>query len=194
MKGTQALKNSILVIGLVFLMTIACGCGPKGNTRTEKLQSSRQMVVDTLQEAYEREPSLKPMVEGAEGYAVFSDFGGQLGFVGTDSGYGTVHDNLTGQKTHMRMLQVGVGLGVALKDYRAVFVFHTRRAMTDFIEYGWNAEGQAEASATSDEKGGSAMLEQQIGQGFSVYQFTKHGIVLQANVAGVKFWKDDELN
>ena len=130
------MKNSILVIGLVFVMTIACGCGPKGDTRIEKIESSRQMVRDTLQEAYRRKPSLKPMVEQAEGYAVFKNFGTQFGIVATGSGYGVVHDYRTGHDTHMKLLQVGAGLGLAIKDYRSVFVFHTRKAMTDFVEYG----------------------------------------------------------
>ncbi len=188
------MKNSMLVIGLVFMMTIACGCGPKGDTRVEKLQTSDQMVLDTLQEAYRRKPSLKPMVEQAQGYAVFKNFGTQLMVLATGSGYGVVHDNQTGQDTRMKMAQLGVGIGVAVKDYRAVFVFHTRSAMTDFVEHGWGAEGQTQASAKAGEEGGTAQVAEQIGEGVSVYQFTKNGIALQATISGMKFWKDDELN
>ena len=188
------MKNSLLVIGLVFMMPLACGCGPKGDTRTEKIESSRQMVWDTLQEAYRRKPALKPMVRRAEGYAVFKNFGTQLTILATGSGYGVVHDYRTGRDTHMRMLQLGGGLGLAIKGYRAVFVFHKRQAMTDFIEHGWGAEGQAQASARAGEEGGAAGVAQQIAEGVSVYQFTKNGIALQATVSGMKFWKNDELN
>ena len=188
------MKNSMLVIGLVFTMAIFCGCGPKGDTRAEKIQTSGQMMQDTLQEAYRRKPDLKPMVEQAQGYAVFKNFGTQLMLLATGSGYGVVHDNRTGRDTHMRMLQLGGGLGIAIKDYRAVFVFHTRQAMTDFIEHGWSAEGQAQASARAGEKGGTAVGAQQIAKDISVYQFTKNGIALQATISGMKFWKNAELN
>ncbi len=188
------MKNSTLVIGLVVMMTITCGCGPKGDTRTEKLQTSDQMVQDTLQEAYRRKPDLKPMVEGAQGYAVFKNFGTQLMVLATGSGYGVVHDYQTGRNTRMRMMQLGGGIGVAIKDYRAVFVFHTRQAMTDFVEHGWGAEGQAQASAKAGEEGGAAGVAQQIAEGVSVYQFTENGIALQATISGMKFWKDDKLN
>ena len=188
------MKNSMLVIGLVFVMTMACGCGPKGETRTEKLQTSGQMVEDTLQEAYRRKPDLKPMVEQAQGYAVFKNFGTQLMVLATGSGYGIVHDYQTGRDTHMRMMQLGGGIGVAIKDYRAVFVFHSRQAMTDFIEHGWGAEGQAQASAKAGDEGGAAGVAQQIAEGVSVYQFTENGIALQATISGMKFWKDEELN
>ena len=83
---------------------------------------------------------------------------------------------------------------MAIKDYRAVFVFHTRQAMNDFIEHGWGAEGQAQASAKAGEEGGAAGVAQQIAEGVSVYQFTENGIALQATISGMKFWKDDELN
>ena len=188
------MKNSTLVIGLVVMMTIACGCGPKGDTKTEKIESSSLMVGDTLQEAYRRKPDLKPMVERAQGYAVFKNFGTQLMVLATGSGYGVVHDYRTGQDTHMRMLQLGGGIGVAIKDYRAVFVFHSRQPMMDFIEHGWGAEGQAQASAKAGEEGGAAGVAQQIAEGVSVYQFTENGIALQATISGMKFWKDDELN
>lgn len=188
------MKNSMLVIGLVFTMAISSGCGPKGDTRAEKIESSAQMLQDTLQEAYTRKPDLKPMVEQAQGYAVFKNFGTQLMVLASGSGWGVVHDNRTGQDTHMKMLQLGGGLGVAIKDYRAVFVFHSRQAMNDFIEHGWGAEGQAQASARAGEEGGTAVGAQQIAKGISVYQFTKNGIALQATVSGMKFWKNEELN
>lgn len=188
------MKNSMLVIGLVFVMAITCGCGPKGETRTEKVETASQMVGDTLQEAYRRKPDLESMVERAEGYAVFKNFGTQFGIVATGTGYGVVHDYRTGHDTHMKMLQAGAGLGLAIKDYRAVFVFHTRKAMTDFIEYGWGSEGQAQASAKAGEEGGTAQVAEQIGEGVTVYQFTENGIALQATFSGMKFWKNEELN
>ena len=188
------MKNSMLVIGLVFVMAITCGCGPKGETKAAKLDTSDRMVVDTLQEAYARKPSLRPMVEGAEGYAVFKNFGTQLMVLATGTGYGVVHDYQTGTDTRMKMAQLGVGIGVAVKDYRAVFVFHSRSAMIDFVENGWGAEGQTQASAKAGDEGGTAQAAEQIGEGVSVYQFTKNGIALQATISGMKFWKDEELN
>ena len=94
----------------------------------------------------------------------------------------------------MKMMQLGGGLGIAIKDYRAVFVFHTRLAMTDFIEHGWSAEGQAQASARAGKEGATTVAAQQIAKGISVYQFTKNGIALQAIISGMKFWKNKELN
>jgi lipid-binding SYLF domain-containing protein len=188
------MKKHILATGLAFMMVLSCGCGPKGHTRTQKIESANRMVGATLQEAYRRDPELKPLVEGAEGYAVFSNIGTQFIILATGNGYGVVHDNRTGENTHMRMLQLGGGLGLAIKDYRAVFVFHRREAMTNFIESGWGAEGQAEASAKAEDKGGSAGMAQQIADGVSVYQFTQTGIALQATISGMKFWKDEDLN
>ena len=181
------MKNYLLLIGFVLAMTIAYGCGPSGETRVEKIESSNQMVQDTLQEAYRRKPALKPMVQRAQGYAVFKNFGTQLMVLATGTGYGVVHDYQTGTDTRMKMAQLGVGIGVAVKDYRAVFVFHSRSAMIDFVENGWGAEGQTQASAKAGDEGGTAQAAEQIGEGVSVYQFTKNGIALQATISGMKF-------
>ena len=188
------MKNCLLVIGFVLTMTIAYGCGPTGDTRVEKIESSNQMVQNTLQEAYRRKPALRQMVQRAQGYAVFKNFGTQLTILATGSGYGIVHDYQTGRDTHMKMLQLGGGIGLAIKDYRAIFVFNTRQAMTDFIEHGWGAETQAQASAKAGDEGGAAGAAQQIADDVKVYQFTKNGIALQATISGMKFWKNDELN
>ena len=43
MKGVQAMKNSMLVIGLAFLMAITCGCGPTDQTSSEEIRPSEQV-------------------------------------------------------------------------------------------------------------------------------------------------------
>ena len=190
----QAMKKCMLVIAMALATALVGGCGPWGDTKADKLQTVDNMVTDTLQEAYERKPELRKMVRRAEGYAVFKNFGTQFTIFATGSGYGLVHDNQTGHETHMKMLQLGGGIGIAIKDYRAVFVFHTRRAMRDFVEHGWGAEGQAQASARAGDEGGAAGTAGQIAEGVTVYQFTKNGIALQATISGMKFYKNDELN
>ena len=80
------MKNSILVIGLAFTIAISSGCGPKGSTKAEKIETAGQMLQDTLQEAYTRKPDLKPMIEQAHGYAVFKNFGTQLMLLASGSG------------------------------------------------------------------------------------------------------------
>jgi hypothetical protein len=57
------------------------------------------------------------------------------------------------------MAQVGVGLGVGRKDYRAVFVFKNRQVLQDFVEYGWDFGDQADAAAKAGAQGGGDRRE-----------------------------------
>ena len=112
----------------------------------------------------------------------------------TTLGSGVVVDNSTGIRTYMRMAQVSTGLGLGVKDFRAVFAFKNKEVLTDFLEKGWELEGQADAAANSGEKGAAAGTGAHIDSGIEIYEITEAGIALQATIAGTKYWKDDWLN
>ena len=48
--------------------------------------------------------------------------------------------------------------------------------------------------AKSGEKGGAVGGAGEVKSDTEIYQFTKHGIALQATVTGAKYWKDKDLN
>ncbi|HEY7535283.1 MAG TPA: hypothetical protein VH878_05000 [Thermodesulfobacteriota bacterium] len=184
-------KAAFVALMLVFIISCA---RPQGNTRQEKKDFILKMKDDTLAELYIKEPGTRAMIMGAPGYGVFSNINTQLLFFGTGNGYGVVIDNSTGKKTYMKMGQAGVGLGVAIKDFRAVMIFTNKRVLREFVEKGWDFGGQAGAGVKSSEKGravsGAASAEGDI----LIYQITKAGVELRTQIVGTKYWKDDELN
>lgn len=109
------------------------------------------------------------------------------------TGYGVVKNNSTGKYTYMNMAEGGIGLGLGVKDYRIVMVFHTAKALNNFINSGWTFGGNADASVKTSKKGASIEGEAYYGD-VTVYTFTENGLALQATVKGTKFWKDKELN
>jgi lipid-binding SYLF domain-containing protein len=152
------------------------------------------MKDETLAGLYESKPETKDMIRKAAGYGVFSNIGSYIFLLSTGRGYGVVVDNATGHTTYMKMMQVGAGLGLGIKDFRLVFIFRNREALNDFVEKGWEFGGQADAAAKSGEKGGAVGGEAYLESNVIVYQLTEAGVALQATVAGTKFWKDKELN
>jgi lipid-binding SYLF domain-containing protein len=44
-----------------------------------------------------------------------------------------VRDNQTGRDIYMKMGEFGIGLGLGVKDFRAVFVFHDHATVERFI-------------------------------------------------------------
>ncbi len=94
----------------------------------------------------------------------------------------------------MNMGSAGVGLGLGVKDFRAVFVFHKQSVLDNFINSGWDFSGQADATAKSTDRGGEVSASGTIVNGVSIYQMTEAGLALQATLQGTKYWKSDSLN
>ena len=93
----------------------------------------------------------------------------------------------------MKMGEVGIGLGLGVKDFRAVFVFHDAKTLERFVEHGWAFGGQADAAAKAGDKG-AAVAGEAVIDNITIYQLTESGLALQATVKGTKYWKDDSLN
>ena len=99
---------------------------------------------------------------------------------------------------YMKMFSAGGGLGMGVKTFKAIFVFHTSEALDNFVDSGWDFSGQADAAATAgegtEEDFGAVDEAMTMTQGVTVYQLTDQGLALQATLQGTKYWKDDELN
>ena len=188
MKNTSWVWVALLTFGFL------TGCGPKGDTPTDKRQLVQTMKQETLNDLYTFHPAAKKSVANSVGYAVFSNTGINLLLLSTGNGYGVAHDNGTGKETYMRMFTAGVGIGAGVKDFRGIFIFSTKDAFESFVEHGWQAGAQADAAAKAGEKGGAADSAIDVAPGVELYQLTENGLALQATIQGTKYWKDDELN
>jgi hypothetical protein len=47
----------------------------------------------------------------------------------------------------------GAGLGLAVKDYRVIFVFENDQALAQFLDSGWSGSAPADAAAKAGDKG-----------------------------------------
>ena len=183
------------MFSILCVLVIASGCASaKGETPDEKRQSVDDMRTATLADVYAQKPEVKAIVEGAPGYAVFSNVGMKILLLASGNGFGVVHDNGSGKDTYMKMRELGVGVGLGIEEFRAVFVFHNADVMKKFVKEGWEWGGDASATAQGEESGASVGADASVSQGISVYRITNTGIALMAAVTGTKYWEDDELN
>lgn len=188
------------VTGTLLVIVAFCCLGLFGNKEKEaskadqRRQNIEEMHDEVLQMLKEADAKARKKVNKAEGYAVFSNVGVNVILASFAGGSGLVIDNKSGDKTYMNMGSAGIGLGIGIKDFRAVFVFHDREKMEDFVKHGWDFSGQADASAKSDEKGVSAGTSGTAIPGVEIFQLTKNGLALQATLQGTKYWKAKELN
>ncbi len=185
--------RDIKIIALILIAVSLTACANLSKSPAEKRVAILDMRQEVLTELFREKPDVRSQVENSEGYAVFSNVNVNLIFAAVGGGYGIAKNMKTGKETYMKMGEVGVGLGLGVKDFRAVMVFHTAEAYKDFIDFGWSFGGNADAAAKASDQGVAAGKEAVLDD-VTIYQMTESGLALQATLKGVKFWKDNNLN
>ncbi len=160
----------------------------------EQQSATRKMRDEILEELYELNSETKGLVENSVGVAVFDSLGFNLLLLSTARGGGIARETSSGKETFMRMFSAGGGFGMGVKDFRVVFIFHTKEAYSQFLDSGWDFSGQGDAAAELGDKGQSLELAATVTQGTSIYQITKNGLALQVTLQGTKYYKDKKLN
>lgn len=183
------LKSTLIAL-LVVLLT---ACSAPGKTKKQRADFINDMRAQTLTDLYKVHPDAREEIIQAPGYAVFSNVGISLGLVSVGNGFGVVTGNQTDKKTYMKMGELGAGIGLGIKDFRAVFIFQNSTTMNRFINSGWTFGGQMDAAAKADDKGG-ALSEGLLVGGIKIYQLTESGLALRLNITGTKYWQDRALN
>jgi lipid-binding SYLF domain-containing protein len=193
LKGEDRMKFGRFagLLAITWLTTGLLGAKDAPDQQREKI---RKMADATLTDLYKLQPEARTAVQNSAGYAVFNNMGTNLLLLSTARGAGVAVNSKTRQDTFMKMMSVGAGLGIGVKDYRVVFVFENEPAFTKFLESGWSGETQADAAAKSAKSGGAYSGAASIAPGVWVYQITKKGLALQLTLQGTKYSKDDELN
>lgn len=188
----RAWSLALLLVALVVNGTTARA---KSDPDTERAEV-RAMRDSVLAELYKLHPDARAKIKKAAGYAVFSNIGINLVLASFAGGHGVVVKSgvLSNSETFMKMGSAGFGLGLGVKDFRAVFIFSDNEKLTAFIEKGWDFSGQADAAAKSDNKGAALAGAGTVIPGVEIYQITKNGLALQATLQGTKYWKDKDLN
>ena len=185
------LKMIASMLVLALLSGSTCVRADDDEKRREK---TRKTTAEILKGLYKTEPTSKAAIQKAAGYAVFSNMGVNVLLLSTARGSGLAVNNKTKKETFMKMVSVGGGLGMGVKDYNVVFVFENAKALTQFLDSGWEGSGQADAAAKAGKKGGAYSGAMEVAPGVWVYQITKNGLALQLTLQGTKYYKDDDLN
>ena len=191
---------------LIFAGALATGCSTMTtrpapaagsdatSARDAERDEVRAMARDTLQQLYALKPEARRTVEGAYGYAAFSNFGLQIVVAGGGSGKGVAVTNATRKEIFMRMAEVQAGLGLGAKRVRVVWVFGSQQAFDDFVNKGYEFGGQATLAAAAGGKGAEVSGAMSVSPGVWLYQMTEDGLAAELTVKGSKFYRDKDLD
>ena len=147
-------------------------------SKAEEQAEVRKASQGVLAAVYKAQPSARKAVESAAGYAAFSNFGMKILVAGGGSGKGIAVNNKTKATTYMKMAEIQAGLGFGVKKFQVVWVFETEKALTDFINSGWEFGGQATAAAKAGDKGSAYQGAISVAPGVWLYQVTDKGLAL----------------
>lgn len=199
-------KNPIFMLSMALALFLTVGMSSsyaqdsndtKKQKKIEKQRKAFQKNKSTaIQEMYKAYPESKSKMAGAFGYAAFGNTGVNLFLLSSGNGGGVAHNNVSGKEHYVKMISIGAGVGIGFKKYHAVFIFDDKEAYEYFLEVGWSADGQADATADTGKEGegGSAAVGMNVSRGVTLYQIADKGLALQATVQGVKYIVSDELN
>ena len=195
------MKEKVLRVGpimsIVLSLTLvlsACSTAPiSKDQKEEKRDSVRAMASKTLADLAKKHPDARKAVADAAGYAVFSDVGMKIVYMGTAKGSGIAVNNATKQETFMKMFELEPGLGLGAEKYHIVFVFETPEAFRSFVTTGRELGANAMAAAKYNTKGGALAGAVTVSPGVYMYQLDTEGAIVGVSLTGAKFYKDKEL-
>jgi lipid-binding SYLF domain-containing protein len=192
-----------MMAGLALTLCAALGLAGFGGDAAAEMSAKektkargeiQKASTSTLSALYKAVPASRKVVEGAAGYATFSNFGMKILVAGSGSGKGVAVNKKTGKQTFMKMIEVQAGLGFGVKKFRLVWVFADTASLDKFIHSGWETGGQATAGAKAGGKGDAYQGAVAVSPGVWVYQLTDTGVAVELTAKGTKYYKDDELN
>jgi len=188
------IRSSLVGVLSVAIMLLGFSAYADDDKKVKSQKEIQNMAQDTLQRLYKADPKTKGVVQGAAGYAVFSNMGVKILIAGSGSGKGVAVNNKSKHETFMKMLQVQAGLGMGVKKFRVVFVFDNEKALDSFVNSGWQMGGQSTAAAKTGDKGGSMAGAASVSEGVWMYQLTDKGLAAEISATGTKYYKDEDLN
>ncbi|MCW8895411.1 YSC84-related protein [Sulfurimonas sp.] len=194
------MKSIKLIVSLILVVIMFSGfwdAKSKKEIRQENREARKERLQtnnETLKLLYKYAPEAREMLLRSYGYATFANFGVNLVLFSAEGGKGVAHNNKTGQNIYMNMASGGLGLGLGVKDFRAVFLFRDRKAFKTFVQSGWEANAQADAAAKAGKSGGAINAAITVAPGIRLYKLTQNGLAIQATIQGTKYWKDEDLN
>lgn len=180
---------------LLSLFLFSCATAPPSQSEKQQQQDSvRDMANKTLSDLYTKHPAAEDAIAKAAGYAVFSDFGFKVMYMGGARGKGLAVNNASKQETFMEMVELQPGMGLGASRFRVVFIFETSEAFNAFVTSGWEFGANAMAVAKTKTEGGALAGAVTVSKGVKMLQLNEEGIIAGVSLTAAKYYKDKELS
>jgi len=186
-RNARSWTSIAVCLSLVFFSCAALAAD-KADKKAKKRAEIDAVAATALQDVLAKSPNAKALYEKSVGYAVFDNL--KIAFGISGGGGNGVAVPKSGNRVYMKMGTAGVGFGLGGQKYQVVFFFETEQAFKSFVDKGWQADVSAQAAAADKGANAGATFK----DGVAYYQLTDKGLMASADIAGTKYWKNDDLN
>ncbi len=184
-----------LLVAALGLGLQACAPAPVSQSQADEQRADiRAMANETMARLYQQYPESRRLLQRSAGYAVFSNFGFKVLFMGSATGEGLAVNHATRRETFMRMVELQPGYGFGVQRFRLVFVFETPQAFDQFVQSGWEFGANAMAAARSPTQQMGSQLGVSVSPGVLMYQISEQGAIVGVSITGAKYYPDPNLN
>lgn len=195
---TLAARFRICMASLMVALSLglqACAPAPLSQGQIDEQRADiRAMANETIEQLYQQYPDARRQIQRSAGYAVFSNFGFKVLFMGSATGEGIAVSHATQRETFMRMVELQPGYGFGVQQFRLVFVFATPQAFDQFVYSGWEFGGNAMAAANTSTQQMGNQLGVSVSPGVLMYQLSDQGAIVGLSITGAKYYPDANLN
>ncbi|MDQ7060498.1 MAG: hypothetical protein Q9M43_04980 [Sulfurimonas sp.] len=188
------MKHIKLILALALAVLMFSGFWSSNDNDNERRAERIAESKESLELLYTYKSGTQKDIKSAYGYATFKSIGMTMFIMTAEGGYGVAHNNQTGEDTYMDMVAGGMGMGMGVKDFRAIFIFDNKKDFDDFVDNGYEANAQADATIKAEEDGDSINEAITLKEGMKLYKLTQNGMAMQITIQGSKYWKDKTLN
>jgi len=177
----------LMVLSLTYGGTVL---GDDGQTKQERKRAKIDVFTkDSLALLFDGSAPARDLYDRSYGYAVFSNVKIAFG-LSAGGGNGVAVSKEDSARTYMRMGTAGIGFGLGGQKYQIVFLFEDQGHFDGFVLNGWQADASAHAVAGKAGKNAASTFT----KGLAIYVMSDAGLMLQADVAGTKYWANKRLN
>ena len=195
---TLAARFRICMASLMAALSLglqSCAPAPLSQGQIDEQRADiRAMANETIEQLYQQYPDARRQIQRSAGYAVFSNFGFKVLFMGSATGEGIAVSHATQRETFMRMVELQPGYGFGVQQFRLVFVFATPQAFDQFVYSGWEFGGNAMAAANTSTQQMGNQLGVSVSPGVLMYQLSDQGAIVGLSITGAKYYPDANLN
>ena len=186
-------KTTLLITTVVAAAMLLLAMAPTNAGMFSSPEEKRDKIDVNTRHGLERllteDAKAKRLFESAHGYAVFDATKIAIGLT-AGGGSGVAVEKETGKRVYMKMGTGGIGLGLGGQAYKLIFLFEDEGTYFDFVYKGWEANASANAVALR----AGANAEATFTNGMAVYQLTDAGLMISADIAGTRYWRNTKLN